>query len=152
MANLLNTMQTEWLSRRNLVITIAFLGLFLVYLFQRVDYLGVAAALFGLPAPSATSSFVVNRMSRLIINDLLCVTLVSTFFQDERFTRLAWWVFLGELLVLLPLYLVLKLSAEGPTELSSPVFQPLHRMIVNPLLMIILIAGMYYQRRKESIP
>jgi exosortase F-associated protein len=121
-------------------------------MFQRVDYLGVIAGMLGLSSPSETSSFVVNRMSRLIINDLLCVTLVATLFQDARFTRLAWWVFLGELLVLLPLYLLLKLSAEGPTEISSPVFQPLHRMIVNPLLMIILIAGMYYQHRREPNP
>ncbi|MBL7849438.1 MAG: exosortase F system-associated protein [Cyclobacteriaceae bacterium] len=142
-------MRPEWFSRRNIIVAGAFLGLFLVYIFQRIDYLGWVAGWAG-QSPSETSSFVVNRVTRLVINDLLCVALVSAFFRDQRFTRLAWWVFLFELFVLLPLYLILKLSAEGPTELSSPVFQPLHRMIVNPLLMIILIAGMYYQRRHES--
>jgi exosortase F-associated protein len=145
-------MLTNLFTQRNAVIGAALLGLFLVYMFQRVDILGIAMGWVGQPAPSATGSFIVNRITRLVINDLLCVALVSQLFQDARFTRLAFWVFLGELFILLPLYLILKLSAEGPTELSSPVFQPLHRMIVNPLLMIILIAGMYYQRRRESNP
>ncbi|MBL7846665.1 MAG: exosortase F system-associated protein [Cyclobacteriaceae bacterium] len=145
-------MPTDTFTRRHAVIAAALIGLFLVYMFQRVDILGILASWMGQSPPSATASFIVNRASRLIINDLLCLMLVSTIFNDKRFTRLALWVFLGELFLLLPIYLVVKLSAEGPTEISSPVFQPLHRMIVNPLLMIILIAGMYYQRRRESNP
>jgi exosortase F-associated protein len=144
-------MPVKFFTLRHAVIAAALLGLFLVYMFQRVDILGIVMGWMGQPAPSATGSFIVNRVTRLVINDLLCVALVSKLFEDPRFTRLALWVFLGELFILLPVYLILKLSAEGPTELSSPVFQPLHRMIVNPLLMIILIAGMYYQRRRETL-
>lgn len=143
-------MRSDFFTPRNVVIAGALVGLFLVYMFQRVNVLGILAGWIGQAPPSATASFIVNRASRLIINDLLCLVLVSTLFRDRRFTRLALWVFLSELFVLLPFYLLVKLSAEGPTEISSPVFQPLHRMIVNPLLMIILIAGMYYQRRHES--
>lgn len=145
-----HTMPTDKPTRRHAVIAAALLGLFLVYMFQRVNLLGILAGWLDQSPPSATATFIVNRASRLIVNDLLCLVLVATIFHDKRFTRLALWVFLGELFLLLPIYLVVKLSAEGPTEISSPVFQPLHRMIVNPLLMIILIAGMYYQRRREN--
>lgn len=137
--------------KRNLLIALALSGLFLVYVFQRFDYLGFLYNLIGINQPSATASFVVNRSLRLIANDLLSIVLIQSLFSEARFTRLAFLVFLVEFLILLPSYLVVKLNAEGPTELSSPMYQPLHRMIVNPLLMIILIAGFYYQRWREKM-
>ena len=143
-------MTKERFSFRTVSMALCVLGLLLVYVLQKVDYLGLVAATIGTEAPSPTLSFAANRTIRLIINDLLCISLIRLWFNDERFSRLAWWVFLIELFIVLPIYLTLKLAAEGPTEISSPLFQPLHRMIVNPLLMIILMGGMYYQRRRES--
>lgn len=140
----------EWFSLRNSLVALAFVGLFLVYIFQRIDYLGLLSGWVGVDPPTATTSFIVNRSIRMIVNDLLCISLVHQFFRNPAFSRLAWWVFLGELLVLLPLYLALKLTAEGPSEISSPIYQPLHRMIVNPLLMLTLIAGMYFQKKATS--
>ncbi len=137
--------------KKNLFIALALTGLFLVYVFQRFDYLGFLCNLLGVNQPSATASFVVNRSLRLIVNDLLSIVLIQSLFSEARFTRLAFLVFLGELFILLPIYLMVKLNAEGPTEISSPMYQPLHRMIVNPLLMIILIAGFYYQRWREKV-
>lgn len=137
--------------KKNLFIALALTGLFLVYVFQRFDYLGFLYNLLGVNQPSATASFVVNRSLRLIVNDLLSIVLIQSLFSEARFTRLAFLVFLGELFILLPIYLMVKLNAEGPTEISSPMYQPLHRMIVNPLLMIILIAGFYYQRWREKV-
>lgn len=145
-------MREKWLSVRTVYIALCVLGLLLVYVLQRFDYLALAASTMGLDIPSATLSFASNRAIRLIINDLLCIVLIRLWFNEERFSRLAWWVFLIELFIILPIYLTVKLSAEGPTEISSPLFQPLHRMIVNPLLMVILMGGMYYQRRRETKP
>jgi len=50
-----------------------------------------------------------------------------------------------EFFILLPIYFIMKLSLEGDSEISSPLLSQLHRMIVNPLLMIILILGLVYQ-------
>jgi len=47
--------------------------------------------------------------------------------------------FLAELFILLPVYFALKISLEGDAEISSPLLSQLHRMIVNPLLMLVLI-------------
>lgn len=138
-------------SLKNFAIISALTGLLLVYLFQRFDYLGAVANWLGQPAPSAGMSFVINRTTRLFINDLFCLVLIAALFDESKYARLAFWIFVAELFVLLPVYLVIKLSLEGPTELSSPMLQPLHRMIINPLLMVILIAGSYYQRWKESL-
>lgn len=121
------------------MIGIAIIALLLVYLFQELNYVQG----FNL-SPNAT--FVANRSIRLIINDTLCMALIAALFQKRSYLKLAGIIFLIELLLILPIYLLIKLSMEGPSEISSPLLSPIHRMIVNPLLMIILIAAFYYQR------
>lgn len=138
--------------RRFILISLASIGLLLVYVFQRMDYLALVMNFTNAGDPGPTASFVFNRALRLITNDVLCIVLIRYWFADPTFNRLALWAFMVEGLVLLPLYLGIKLSAEGPTEISSPLFQPLHRMIVNPLLMFILMAGMYYQKVSAPKP
>jgi exosortase F-associated protein len=71
-------------------------------------------------------------------------------FQKRSYLKLSGIIFGFEVLVLLPLYLWAKLSIEGPSEISSPLLSPIHRMIVNPLLMIVLIAALYYQQYMTS--
>ncbi len=138
------------ITRKHGIVASALLGLLFVYVFQRIDYLGILLDVFRLSPPSPTTAFVVNRAMRVIANDLLCILLINQLFGDPKFSRLAWWIFMAELFILLPVYLLLKIPAEGPSEISSPLYQPLHRMIVNPLLMITLMAGMYFQQRSGS--
>lgn len=118
-------------------------GLLVIYLSQRFDYTGLFVA-DSTRYPNL--SFVLNRVVRLVLNDTICLVLIREFFADSRFTRIGLKVFFVELFVLLPLYLTVKLYTEGPTEISSPLLSPIHRMIVNPLLMIILMVGFYYQK------
>ena len=80
-----------------------------------------------------------------MVNDIACLLLVAAIFNKPGYLRLSAWIFLTELLVLLPIYFVLKLTLEGDSEISSPLLSQLHRMIVNPLLMIVLIMGFIYQ-------
>lgn len=122
----------------------ALTALFLVYLFQGFNY----AHAFNL---SPNSTFVANRTIRLMLNDTLCMVLIAALFQKRSHLKLAGIIFLIELLIILPGYLLIKLSMEGPSEISSPLLSPIHRMIVNPLLMIILIAAFYYQRYFSSL-
>ncbi|MFZ1809433.1 MAG: hypothetical protein WAU36_19540 [Cyclobacteriaceae bacterium] len=129
------------------MIAFSIVSLFLVYLFQRFNYAGVfynITALEGLTHPNAV--FAVNRTTRLLINDSLCMILIYALFQKRSYLKLSGIIFGFEVLVLLPLYLWAKLSMEGPSEISSPLLSPIHRMIVNPLLMIVLIAALYYQQ------
>lgn len=116
----------------------------LVYFFQKIN----VAAFVG--EFSRNTIFTINRTFRLIINDLACFIIIFALFREKRYIQMAFWVFLVEILVLLPVYLVLKLSLEGDSEISSPLLSQIHRLIVNPMLMLLLIAGFVYQRYRKG--
>jgi exosortase F-associated protein len=114
-----------------------------VYIFQRLSFFEV---FFGKEIQVHSNLvFVFNKTLRLIINDFACFLVIVAIFQHAKYLKVAFYVFLFELLVLLPLYFVIKLSVEGDSEISSPLFSQIHRMIVNPTLMILLMVGFYYQ-------
>ena len=112
-----------------------------VYLFQRFDY---AALVSDAWHPNVV--FVVNRTVRLILNDVACMLLIFAIFQRRQYLVVAFYVFLFELFILLPVYFAIKLSLEGDTEISSPLLSFIHRLIVNPMLMVVLMGGFFYQR------
>ena len=113
--------------------------LLMVYLFQRIDF----SNLMGIAAPNL--KFVFNRSVRFLVNDIACLLLIASIFNKSSYFKLSAWLFLIELLILLPLYFIVKLSLEGDSEISSPLLSQWHRMIVNPLLMIVLMVGFFYQ-------
>lgn len=111
-----------------------------VYLLQQIN----PAASFADFHPNVI--FVINRTVRLIVNDVACLLVILAIFMEAKHMKIAFWLFLLELLIVLPLYLGIKLTLEGHSEISSPLLSQVHRLIVNPLLMILLIAGFFYQR------
>ena len=90
--------------------------------------------------------FILNRFTRLVLNDTLCLILFLAIFNNRKELTLASAVFIIELLILLPFYLTVKLTLEGDSEISAPLLSFIHRLIVNPLLMMILLAGLLYQK------
>lgn len=117
-------------------------GLALVFLFQHVD---VMTALCGCNAHPFVH-FSVRKLTRVLLNDSLMLLLIHAWFYDRSITKIAWYVQLVDVLVLFPLYLVLKLGMEGESEISSPLLSQFHRLIVNPTLMVLIIPAVYYQR------
>ena len=113
-----------------------------VYLFQRFDYTSLVAT--GAWHPNVV--FIVNRTMRLIFNDVACMLLIFAIFQRRQYLVVAFYVFLFELVILLPVYFIIKLSLEGDSEISSPLLSFIHRLIVNPMLMVVLIGGFFYQK------
>jgi len=128
------------------LITVSLLGLVVVYVFQRWDYLNAFAGVFGASNFRPTAAFVFNKTLRLILNDALCLLLIYALFKEKKYLRIAFLVFCFEFLLMLPIYLIIKLNLEGPSEISSPLLSQIHRLIVNPMLMLILIVGFYYQK------
>lgn len=121
---------------------LAFLGLVMVYLLQRFDALAwICSCSMG-----SNTHFVVNKSLRLLANDLLMLWMIHLWFQSVKITRLALWVQLIDAMVLLPFYFLLKLSLEGDSEISSPLLSQLHRLIINPTLMILIFPAIYFQR------
>lgn len=144
-------------SKRLVLIAVALIALVAVYLFQQINFLQFFFDSFGMTAvvhPNVT--FVFNKTTRLILNDLACFVLILAIFQEKKYLRVAFYVFLFEVLVLLPVYFIIKLSLEGDSEISSPLLSQIHRMIINPTLMILLMIGFFYQkgiqkRKREQI-
>lgn len=135
---------------RIVMVAVAAGGLAVIYFFQRMDYLNILLGIFGMNATSnANLIFVFNKTLRLILNDALCIVLIYALFGERKYMRIAFWLFCLELFVILPAYLLVKIHLEGPSEISSPLLSQIHRLIVNPMLMLLLIVSFYYQRSRN---
>lgn len=127
-------------------------GLFSVYFFQ--DYLDFYSLLQGEPLQRSEIrseyqnlnplAFVVNKVIRYLLNDLFAMAIIYGLFFEIKYLRFAFWVLLFGLLFLLPSYLFLYLSQ--PAGFSSMIAH-LHRLVLNPVLMMLLIPAFYYQRK-----
>lgn len=130
---------------RSAILVLAAVSLLVsVYVFQRTNLIGPDGVFT--TTSSSNLVFITNRVIRLILNDFACFLLIYAFFRESAYIRVAFFVFLIELLVILPVYLFLKLSLEGDSEISSPLLALIHRLIVNPTLMLLLMAGFVYQK------
>jgi exosortase F-associated protein len=125
----------------------AIIGLALIFLFQQVDILAILCRDCGF---HPYTHFVVKKVVRVVLNDTFMLLFIHALFRDAAVTRLAWYIQLVDTLVLLPAYLIIKLSVEGEAEISMPLLSQLHRLIVNPTLMVLLIPAVYYQRMQNS--
>lgn len=85
----------------------------------------------------------------MAMNDGACLLIIYGLFQNRDYVRVAFYLFLAELFLFLPVYLLFKLTLEGDSELSSPLLSQIHRLIVNPVLMFLLMVGFYYQEQKQ---
>jgi exosortase F-associated protein len=124
---------------RNLLGAGCAVGLVLVFLFQRVDLLSV----LGWPA-SNTTSFIVNRTVRFLLNDALTIGLIYAIFRERKYVIFAFAVQLLELVFLLLPYFVIKVHYP---QYNGPLISFLHRLVLNPLLLLLLIPAFYSQRR-----
>lgn len=140
--------------KRWLYIFIGAGGLALVYLFHR--YLNLYALLS--PEPFALLSytadfrpvnplaFVVNKAFRYLLNDLFAMLLVYGLFYERRFLHFSFYVLLFGLVILMPTYIFLYLAQ--PAGFSS-MLSHLHRVIFNPILMMLLIPAFFFQVQQE---
>ncbi|MTI38858.1 exosortase F system-associated membrane protein [Fulvivirga lutimaris] len=122
--------------KRHIIIAISIVGLVLVYLFQRD-----IQSFFNQAFDSKYVSFALARSTRFVINDLLVVLLIYGLFGKRKYVIFALYVQIaGIALVLIP-YLIIKYY----TSYNGPLVSYMHRLIVNPLLMLLLIPAFYYQ-------
>lgn len=119
-----------------------------MYVFQRVDFLKMLTA--GSTDFHPYTYFIVNKSIRFLINDLCCILIVTACFREQKYLRAAVIVFIIEILIILPVYFSIKLTLEGDSEISSPLLSQIHRLIVNPILMIVLIFSFFYQEWMEK--
>jgi len=113
-------------------------GLVAVFLFQRFDF-----ARYWHLADSGLGRFLVNRAIRFIVNDALAIALIYALFYERKYVLFAVWVQLGGVVLFLLPYFVLKVYFPA---YNGPLLSFLHRLILNPTLLLLLIPAFYYQR------
>jgi len=126
-----------------LLISFAIIGVISTYLFQDFNFISYWSL-------SEDAQFILRKTLRVLLNDLFMLIFVIAWFNKQKITRLAVIVQIIDSLILLPLYLVLKLSMEGSSEISLPLLSQLHRLIVNPTLMILLIPAVYFEKLSDK--
>lgn len=113
-------------------------GLVLVFLFQRQD----VAILLGVE--ENVWRFIINRSIRFIINDVLAILLIYSLFYERKYVLFAVWVqVFGMVFVLIP-YFFIKFNFPG---YNGPLISFLHRLVLNPTLLLLLIPAFYYQKK-----
>ncbi len=113
-------------------------GLVMIYLFQKTN----AAALISQDLTSL-QQFLINRSIRFLLNDLCMIGLIWALFPERKYVVFAVWVQLAGLVFFLLPYFVLKVYFPG---YNGPLISYLHRLILNPTLLLLLIPAYYYQR------
>lgn len=127
--------------KRMLLGSAAVMGLLLVFLLQRTDI----ATLMGIK--DSMWRFVFNRSVRFVLNDGLAVLLIYALFQERKYVVFSLWVQLfGFVFVLMPYFLI---KFNFPSY-NGPMISFLHRLVLNPTLLLLLIPAFYYQRRISS--
>ena len=115
-------------------------GLVCVFLFQQFN-LAAGCGLTGMDA------FMFNRTIRFLLNDLLAIGLIWALFQRRKYVIFAIWVQLFGFFVFLLPYFALK--SFFPSY-NGPLLSFLHRLILNPTLLMLLIPAFYYQERSRK--
>ncbi len=130
-------------TKRILFSILSITTLIALYVFQRFNYAELISTSF-LP----NTQFIINRTIRFFFNDLSVILLIYAIYQNKALLKIAFGIQLLEMLVILPIYFYLKLSTEGPTELSSPLLSFVHRIVVNPIIMLLLIPAFWFQSQR----
>ncbi len=119
---------------------IAITTLIALYIFQRFNYAEIFSHSF-----TPNTQFIINRTIRFVLNDLAVILLIYAIFNNKQLLKIAFGIQLIEMLIILPLYFCFKLSLEGASEISSPLLSFVHRIVVNPIIMLLLIPAFWFQ-------
>jgi exosortase F-associated protein len=127
------------MKNRLLIGVLSFLGLVAVYVFQRTDFSSLAG--FDL---SSIGRFIFNRTCRFLVNDFFMLGVIYALFPERKYVVFALWVQLTGVIVFLIPYFILKVYWPS---YNGPLISHLHRLVLNPTLMLLLIPSFYFQKK-----
>lgn len=137
--------------RQILLVLLAICGWGVVYVLQQFDFtrMQLIPGLYeqGHIEVGDYWRFSINKIIRFTLNDLLSVLFIYGIFQERKYVRLAFGVMFLGLFLLLPTYLIANylMGVEGFHKL-----QFLHRITMNPVLMILLIPAIFYDKSQRN--
>ena len=117
-------------------------GLILVFLFQNLN---VASIMLGESKP--IEIFLVNRSIRFLLNDFFAIMLLYALFPYRSYLIFSLWIQLAGVIIILIPYFLLKIKFP---LYNGPLLSFLHRLIMNPTILLLLIPAFYYQRYAEQ--
>ena len=117
---------------------LAVAGLVVVFLFQRIDI----GAMVGID--NANWKFIVNRSIRFLLNDGLAILLIYALFQERKYVVFSIWVQLFGMFFILVPYFIIKFNFP---YYNGPLVSFLHRLVLNPTILLLLIPAFYYQKK-----
>jgi len=97
--------------------------------------------------PIETGKFILNKVFRYLLNDLCGILIVYGLFQRKEFIKLSFYIMLFGLIFILPIYFILVFNFFTQV---FPFLNHIHRLVMNPVLMLIIIPAFYYQIKNEK--
>jgi exosortase F-associated protein len=122
--------------------SICLLLLVMVFLFQKIN----VATYLGMHDVNAV--FIVNRCIRFLLNDLFAMGLIYVLFQEKKYILFSIAVQVAEVALILLPYFVIKIYFM---TYNGPLISFLHRLVMNPILLLLLIPAFYYQRNFRTV-
>ena len=116
-------------------------GLVTVFLFQQFDVAGLIGV------HEKFGRFFINRTIRFLLNDALALGLIYALFRERKYVIFALYVQIAGVFLFLVPYFILKIYLP---RYNGPLISFLHRIILNPTLLMLLIPAFYYQRQQEK--
>ncbi|SMG11089.1 exosortase F-associated protein [Marivirga sericea] len=124
-------------SLRVSLILISLIGLGVIFIVQRFNY-----SILFFDSLSGENKFIFNRGIRFLLNDNLVLLLIYALFYDKKYVKFGLAVEgVGFFFLLIP-YFILRFS----TDIDHMYISFIHRLIINPTLMVLLIPAIYIQR------
>jgi len=143
---LLEVNRAKHRNKRLLFIVTALAALLVIFVFQQFSYPDfIFHRLLGVQISPAWE-FSLNKFIRFLLNDLAAILLIYGIFYEKKYVTLSMYVLgFGFLFILLPyLFLVNKFP-----EYNGPLYSHLHRLIMNPILLLLLIPVLLYQKMTQ---
>jgi len=136
------------------LVLIGIVGLVLIYVFQmELFYDPLNSFRFNPKNPQSPEidawKLVFSKTIRYILNDSFALLVIWGLFENKKYMKFAVAIFMIGFLVLLPVYLFLVTNFYLETQ---SFLNHLHRLVLNPALIMLLIPAFYYQQslRKKA--
>jgi len=139
--------QAKHRKKRLLFIAIALVALLVIFIFQQFSYSGLIFNNLLDIQINTSWKFSLNKFARFLLNDFAVILLIHGIFYERKYVALAMYVLsFGFLFLLLP---YLFLVNQYP-EYNGPLYSHLHRLIMNPILLLLLIPVLLYQKTTQT--
>jgi exosortase F-associated protein len=137
---------------RKWAIVIGVIGLILVYVLQQKLFYDPFLDFIYNPVENNYPEFnrgkyVFSKLLRFLFNDGFAIAIIYGIFGPGKYVKFAAYILLFGLFILLPTYLILVLYFYPE---SYSFLNHLHRLVLNPVLMMLLIPAFYSQMQNQK--